>query len=280
MKQIIKYILVICPLIAIFSCKMDLATYDQPQNRLNFLYPSDTVGGVTSDTIIRFTFVYEPLETEYDTIWVPVRTMGYVTDKDRRVSIRQGQSDEPKAVAGTHYVPFDDAELVSKHYWIRAGQNSALIPVVAIRDEQLKTKEYTLRLEIDPNEDFEQGYPSRSYRLIHISDILTKPSKWNAQIEHYFAGKYGPVKHQFMIDCVRDRGMVINDDWLDMVMPQNPPDMALTGYWCGFFTEKLIELNRERAAQGLDVLREAPTMSDPDGMIVRFSLLSTPQPYI
>lgn len=280
MKDIIKYMLIVCIFATAPSCKMELSTYNQERNSLNFLYPTDTTGGLRDYITIRQTLVYLPIDVEFDTIWVPVRTLGFITDRDRKVSLRQANSDEPMAVAGKHYVPFNDAELTSKYYWIRAGMNSAKIPVVIKRHPDLKDQEYSLMLEIDPNEDFDQGYLSRSTRLAYIADILMQPTNWDAAVTYYFLGSYGKVKHQFMIDCVRDRGMIIDYDWIKHIMPQNPPDMAYTEYWCGFFTGKLIELNKQRVAQGADVLREAPTSSQTEGAIVRFNLNGTPQPYI
>ena len=42
--------------------------------------------------------------------------------------------------------------------------------------------------------------------------------------------------------------------------------MGYTGYLSSYYTDKLIKYNRERKAQGLDVLKES------DGRIVRFTL--------
>ncbi len=271
MKHTIKYILPVCLLAAAVSCKMDLQPYDEAQNRLNFLYPSDTLG-YNLDSTIRYTFVYEPVDTEYDTIWVPVRTIGFMSDSDRPVTLRQIDSPAPKAEAGKHFVPLDDPQLTSKYYWVRAGQAVARIPVVAIRHSDLESAEYSLMLEIVPNEAFAQGYPGRTTRLVYISDILTQPIKWDLYFGYNAGmGDYGKAKHQFMIDCVRDQGIQINDAWIDSIYPDVYTfDQGLTDYWSGFFTNKLIEFNRQRQADGLDVLREEPAPGEIEGVIVRF----------
>lgn len=93
-------------------------------------------------------------------------------------------------------------------------------------------------------------------------------------------GPYGKAKHQFLIDLLRPLDMVMDDDWLYEVMPSNPPDMGLTAYWCGFFTDALKAENRRRLDAGLDYLREAPAAGATEGAIVVFYLNGTAQPYI
>ena len=67
-------------------------------------------------------------------------------------------------------------------------------------------------------------------------------------------------------------GIKINDDFFyELVGDPNSVDMGMTDYWFYFFTYALEEENAKRAAQGLDVLREEPTASNPEGEIVRFS---------
>ena len=272
MKGCIKYIIVAAFAVGILSCKEQLSVYDQPQNKLNFV-------ALSGDTAVRYTFVYEPEEFKQDTIWLDVQTMGYLSDKDRKVTLRQIPTEDPQAVEGTHFVPLNAPEITQKFYWIRAGETSAKIPVVVKRIAEMKEKEINLRVEIVENEDFAQGYPTRSYRNMTIADLLVKPKKWVSPSTVYFLGDYGRVKHQFMIDVLRPLDYRADDEFINMVVPVNPPDMAMTAYWGGYFTEKLIELNHERKAQGLDVLREAPASGQIQGPVVRFYINQRPQPY-
>lgn len=160
------------------SCKDQMDIYSDPVNRLNFTYES------SGDTLLQYTFVYEAVEKVVDTLWIPVQTMGYVTDKDRKITLRQAASAYgTDAQAGVHFVPLDDQALTSKYYWMRAGENKARVPVVLKRDNSLQEQEYMLTLEIAANEDFEPGYPNRSYRTIEVADILTKPSRWSSTIQ-------------------------------------------------------------------------------------------------
>ncbi|MDL2320134.1 DUF4843 domain-containing protein [Alistipes sp. OttesenSCG-928-B03] len=272
MKSIIKYILVSATAVTVFACKEQLAVYDQPDNKLNF-------AALKSDTVQRYTFVYEPEEFKQDTVWLDVVTMGYITDYDRRVTLTQAPTVEPQAVEGVHFVSLKDPQITEKYYWIRKGQNSAKIPVVVKRNKDMKQQAFNLRVEIEENGDFKQGYPSRSYRDVTIADILVKPDKWVSPSTFYFLGDYGPVKHQFMIDVLRPFGYRADDEFINMVVPVNPPDMALTAFWGGYFTDKLIELNAERKLLGQDVLREAPKEGQAQGSVVRFYVNQRPQPW-
>jgi hypothetical protein len=100
---------------------------------------------------------------------------------------------------------------------------------------------------------------------------LVKPASWDV-LEYYFGGDYGYEKLRFMIDCAI---WTINDEWFtDNFGSYATVDMGYTGYLSTYYTNKLIELNRERQAQGLDYLKES------DGTIVQFVRDGMPQPYI
>lgn len=157
-------------------------------------------------------------------------------------------------------------------YVIPAGKNEARVPVILKRDPSLKDKEVTLRIKIGSNENFEPGYPTLQEKVITITDLLTQPQYWNFYATYYFAGKYGKVKHQFMIDATADRGIKVNDDFFySLVGDPSKVDMGLTDYWYYFFTRKLAEENARRAEDGLGPLREAPKPGETEGTLVRFS---------
>lgn len=89
----------------------------------------------------------------------------------------------------------------------RPGKNEARFPVILKRDPSLKIKEVTLRIRIGNNENFKSGYPDLQEKVVTIADILTQPKYWDFYATYYFAGKYGKVKHQFMIDVTADMGL-------------------------------------------------------------------------
>jgi len=256
-------------LLSTVACEQELKVYDQPEgNRLLFKY--EVLGGVT-EVVTHHTFAYDPSSKTIDTVWVTVGTMGYITDYDRPVAFRQLQTDSINAVAGKHFVAFNDAQL-SASYRVPAGQSSARIPIVIMRDAQLKSEEVMLKFAIAPNEHFKLGIPAQTEKLIVLSDMLTQPKYWNMYATYYFAGNYGKVKHQFMIDAAAPLGIKIDDDFFFKLVgdPYNV-DMGLTDYWFLFFSRKLSEENARREALGLGLLREAPTAANPQGELVEFT---------
>ncbi len=274
------YILLLL-LIALFSsCEEELTPYNYSQNTLGFEYERDQYGRV-ADSIKRFTFAYFASSVTEDTIWIDVRTTGYVVDYDRPVNLRQiefqdedelevGETALLQAEAGVHYVPFDSPELVSG-YTIPAGKNQALLPLIVKRDISLKEKKRYLKLEVIENEHFSQSYIQNRAWTVELSDVLTKPKTWNGAIRYYFAGDYGKVKHQFMIDV---SGKVIDEEYFYDLL--NPLDMGYLQYLSSFYAGKLREENARRAELGLDPLREEPTEEGAEGKLVQFVLYGSP----
>lgn len=268
MKKILIYILFLLPIVSLFSCEDDMDVYNEGLNRLNFVYEANT----KSDTLIPRTFVYDVETKVFDTVWLEIATMGYVEEYDRKFALEQVKSDGGNdAVSGVHYVAFDDP-LVSEWYTIPTGKNEARFPVILKRDPSLKIKEVTLRIRIGNNENFKSGYPDLQEKVVTIADILTQPKYWDFYATYYFAGKYGKVKHQFMIDVTADMGLKMNDDFFySIVGDPNNVDMGLTDYWFYFFTRKLTEENARRAELGLEPLREAPEPGETEGRLVKFT---------
>lgn len=246
MKNSIKYIGLLLFGFALFSCEMKLNPYSEQDNRLSFSF----VYG--EDSVTRYTFVYDPVTVVLDTLWIPIQTSGFLPDYDREISIEQVATEDMQAVVGTHYVGFDDSWVAEKMV-IPAFVNRLTIPIIVKRDKSLKINEVTLKLKIVENDHFKMGFPRDVYKVIKISDILTKPKTWNSAIDYYI-GKYGPVRHQFMIDATMHMGIKMNDQFFDDMLGGS---YDYTRYWINFFENELIKVNEERKKQGLDPLAEA-----------------------
>ena len=265
MKKIKTYILGVFLVFAFLACEEEMDVYHESIDRLNFIYEE------WSDTLLNRTFVFDDKTRVFDTVWVEVATQGFVVDHDRPFVLEQVMGDTNAAEAGVHFIAFNDSQ-VSSHYVVPAGANEVKVPIVLKRDASLKDKELTVRFRIGNNENFSSGYPQYQERVITVTDMLVQPKYWNMYATYYFAGKYGKVKHQFMIDVTRDMGIKINDDFFyELVGDPSSVDMGMTDYWFYFFTYALAEENAKRAEQGLDVLREEPTTSNPEGEIVKFT---------
>lgn len=261
MKHTLLYIATAALLLpSLASCEQDLPTWSDETCRLNFYYDVDDRSDY-KETMSQasYSFVYGSDELMTDTMWFTVETMGKVSPYDRPVTLTQVATDGTDAVAGKHYMAFDDPDLAGL-YVIKGGTAQAKLPVVMLRDESLKTDEVTLKFQITENGYFTNGYPEYQTRTLTFSDHMTKPSNWDKEYPYvgdytypfsgYF-GEYGQVKHQFMIDHT---GKKWDNDYIEEIMTG---DSQYLQYILSKLVKELAELNEERAAQGLDPLAEA-----------------------
>ena len=243
---------------ALASCEKDLEVYHEDTCRLNFYYSgvSGTSSLDRSLTDPHYSFVYGGKHLESDTLWLPMQTMGFVYDEPRAISLEQIDNEDAllsKAVAGKHYMALD---LLSSYYIVPAGTAMASVPIVLLKDASLDEQEYLLTLRIRANEWFENGYEAFQTRRIYITNMLSEPSAWYQTYCHYYFGKYGPVKHQFLID---ETGEKWDDDYINTLMEG---DSGYINYLAEKMARRLAEINAERVANGQGVLTEA------DGTIV------------
>lgn len=247
MKKYIGYVLLLGWIIGFSSCRMELDPYDEPTNRVAFVFETK------ADTVIRYTFAYFPEEVKTDTVWVEVTAMGYLCDWDRKVTVVPNCVEGvDNAETGIHFIPVSE---LSSWYVIPANATGVKLPVVVKRDPSLKEKEYTLELMLTENNDFSLGAPNNNLKRILISDILMKPNTWKYAADHYLK-TYGTEKHRVMIEAAAPYGMTINDEWIESVI--NKGDYGYIVYWLNIFKTKLQEINARRAAEGKGVLTEGP----------------------
>ena len=72
-----------------------------------------------------------------DTVWLDVDIMGKLSAEDRPLALQQVMVEGTKnAVAGTHYIAFDDPVL-AEFYVVPAHSATAHIPVILKRDPSL-----------------------------------------------------------------------------------------------------------------------------------------------
>lgn len=170
-------------------------------------YGYDRNGASFTDTLTNFSFVYGPVSTVQDTVWVNLATMGFLSDDDRPIAFEQVPTTGANAVAGKHYVAFDDPQL-QKYYVVKGGANAAKVPFVLKRDASLQSDDYTLLIRVKQNGYFGSGalnqYGNGTTARIIISDKLTQPSNWNTRTTRDF-GPYGKAKHRWLIEQTKDK---------------------------------------------------------------------------
>lgn len=250
MKKKIIILSIIFTTILGTGCNDKIETYSDSVNRLNFNYNLNS-----SDSVINYTFVYEPATQNIDTILVSVKTMGFVVNYNRALILEQVMTGENDAEAGKHYIAFNDSS-ISDQYFIPAGKAITSIPVYVKRDPSLKKESVKLQIRFAENEYFKSGYEPNRERVIMISDLLSKPISWTNNITNYMTGAYGTAKHQFMIDAT---GMRIDEEYFRSIV-RPALDINYLKYLGNWFSNKLDEYNAGKDEQ----LKEA------DGTVVQF----------
>ena len=251
------------------GCEENVPLYDSPDNRLVFLYGTETGYGEFGESessknyALAYTFFYNDLER--DVVQVKVKTIGFLADTDRPVELEQVATDGKDAMPGVHYVAFDDPSYSGK-FVIPAGATTASLPITVIRDKSLGDGLVNLRLRVKDNGVFSSGFEKRAEILVTISVQLARPANWGPAFEFEF-GQYGPEKHAFM---VRATGEKIDEEYLsDLGFGESgyyneKYDSGYSSYMKDWFNARLAEENAERAEQELGPLAEA------DGTVVKF----------
>ena len=180
------------------ACEKELPIYDNPQCWLKFSYSSD------ADSLISYSFAYGPSDVMVDTVKVRIQLMGNVENYDRPIALEQVMTGDNDAVAGEHYVPFDDPELTQKYYFMPKNAIRVDVPIIIKRSASLKNANYNLKFTIKNNDVFAVGSKERDTRRITIADQLVKPNKWDYSM-NYFFGKWSQAKHHFLIDTTGDK---------------------------------------------------------------------------
>lgn len=249
------YLFSLLPIFA--SCEKDLEKFNEIDSWVNwfFNYEEDNYIFNEDTPKTNYSFAYAGSSVQTDTLWYDVQTTGFVADRDRQielVQVQDGITGVVNAKPGVHYVAFDDAA-VKGYYVAPAGQPRFSVPIIVIRDASLKQNDVVLKVTFRENNEFKVGYSDFAVRTITISDRLTAPSLWDSTsgMMQYYFGKYGPVKHQFLID-------VTGEKWdNDYIRELTNGDSGYISYLAQSLARKLAALNAERAARGEGPLAEA-----------------------
>lgn len=208
MKKYIKTIITLCVVALAFSAceKEEIATF----NGKDVIYFQWAIDGKEfasqkiDSTAISFALEL-PTEVTDSLVLVPVKIQGYVSSKDRTVTVEV--MEESTAQKDIHYTIPDEITVSANEY-------IGYIPVTLIRTEDMKVQEVSLKLQLLENENFKvdlwgeelsDNNPNRilSYKEfeITISDMLTEPDRWSV-LEKYL-GAFS-VKKYYLIAEVNE----------------------------------------------------------------------------
>lgn len=240
MKQI-KYFLGALVLLIFASCKENEPFLFNNGATLQFGPPLSAIyqpGSSAAGASSSYTFFYQPDEVKKDTVFFNIYAIGGVSSVDRSFKLKQVEVEEVEnAVAGKHYVSFDDPD-VSKNFVIKAGEMHSQVPVILLRDESLKTVDAVLSVEIVENENFKKGESNFIWRRLDFTDRINKPAAWSGYYQNNFYGAYSARKHKLMID-------VTGELWDQAFMVEVHKDLAEIGYYMSVVKAALIEYNNE-----------------------------------
>lgn len=224
-----KYSYIIIILLAVVAgCKKaDYMLYNDGQR----IQMADT-------TAFSYSFLYKDATVTRDTVYVQMNTIGGIADHDRAVIIEQipeydityvrdpatnkvidsTVKEKPfKAIPGKHYIAFTDAA-VKNLMVVNRDSAIAKLPIILLRDADLKTNSYRLRIRLIANDEFALGETKQVERTIVFSDRLERFESWKADVSSSPAfvafGKYSTGKHQFMIDVLQTK---IDEDWFKAI---------------------------------------------------------------
>lgn len=280
MKSILAKLWIIGFVAVFVCCTETYPMYNLKDTRLGFGFKYDESAQMVLDSAIRFSFVYQPELTE-TTIWVEVKTSGFLSDKARAFEVEQVVADASNiftklpagtsvknAEPGVHFKPLSDPEIKSQMV-VPAGAATARFPIVFYRHPDMKTDKLYLRLRIKENSNFKESFRKDRFAVVEVSDMLTKPATWD--FANGFAGTYSKVKHEFMISVAT---WLIDEAWFeDNFKGYETNDQGYVFYLSNYFTDKLIAENDARLARGEDVIK------DENGNPIFFTLGLEPQPY-
>ena len=212
-----------------------------------------------------------------DNVYLPVSISGRTADHDRQIEVVQipgydvtcNYDDQGyltdsiitewsnSAVAGKHYIAFDDAEAKAL-LKIKAGEITGYVPVIVLRDNSLKTEKVRLRIQLVASNDLELGQAKNLIMLLNISDQLEQPVNWTRySTAQSYLGTYSKPKHELMIKVLQVK---VDEEWLEQ-MANDRPNLI---FWRGKFQEALNAFNNDlvNIASGKAPLREDPNDSN------------------
>ena len=159
------------------------------------MYTANKQGVLQYDSIdYSFFLAGSAQETE---IWLQVELTGKVSDEARPFTIVQTNAGDPgAAVAGTHYVAFDDPR-ITKYMILPAKATTVLIPVILTRTASMDEQNFRLVLTLEPNAHFvagiKQGNKGQQSFIINVTAEAIQPPTWDRNYNYAF-GTWGKVK--------------------------------------------------------------------------------------
>lgn len=177
------------------SCKENTAL--EYENDPALYFENTTYGQRDS---VSHTFFVNPDTQIRDTVFVEILTMGYPVDEERPFVLIQANEGQPgAAIAGKHFVAFDDPEMTA-HLKMPKGAVRKSFPLIVLRDPSLETEEVRIELKIGENDFFRSGIDVWNNFVVKTTAMAVKPTTWDTYWKYTFGLTWGSVKMKFIID--------------------------------------------------------------------------------
>lgn len=183
-----KYLYFVLWIVVMSSCSQNDPLAYENNPAINF-----------KDKDLNFSFFYSKLNSNQENVEITLYVMGKPADVDRPFKLVQSNlGEENAAVPGTHYLPFDSPEMISRMV-IPAGKSELKLPITLLKDPSLELSTVKLSIRVMENENFKSGVMEMDSTNVYISSLALKPSNWN-DWRYAFGTSWGSVKMRFIID--------------------------------------------------------------------------------
>lgn len=181
-----KYIILVflASLVALASCKEEEILKFGDQRYLHFKEPFEKKA-------YRFSFATTPGADEH-TIKIPLSLIGRVGERNKEYKlevVRDGKM--PSTISSSSFS-------LPKTPLFRSMAVEDTLEVKLINTADLKT-ERLLHLKIAENEEFKLGPVEYRSAYIYVSNVLSQPDWWNADMKKVFLGEYSDIKYKNFI---------------------------------------------------------------------------------
>ena len=159
------YLLLALPLLFVACNEDEIMTFDSDDAGIYFQTGVQTRFYLNIDEYwdsVYYSFSEDPDDVKEHVLSARLRTMGKVRDYDRKVRVVVDEANST-AIRGTHYTA--DLENVV----ITAGASEVEVPVTFLRHPELLTKQLSLMLKVEDNENFKVPFTRQKYTNVYYA---------------------------------------------------------------------------------------------------------------
>jgi len=194
-----KYILYVTMVFTLFSCKKEAVETYQGKDGVSFF--AYTYEQLNTTAVRSYSFAFQATEKQRDTLFIPMRITGKLSDQPRTVMLKTAQG--TTATAGV------DFEL--KEFTVPAGASKFNYPLILLNSAGMAKNVYRIVLEPAETKDFILGTLGQTpetvtnqgteenfrYLKIDVSGMYVRPAYWDLLDADF--GEFSAEKYKFMV---------------------------------------------------------------------------------